>query len=517
MPQIITLKLTCHICKLNYLKIYNLKRHLKDVHGIVIEGARGKEIRRADTEDYIYSSPNTANALIHHRCIACDYHGASILDLKEHLTKTHTVSEINVEILADEVKPQPDLDEELIPEVEEELIPEVEEELIPEVDEELIPEVEENVNHVTSKTLNMLDKAYNNMQEDRKWQLSTGKCVENELYKFAKKCTYDHPSLSFIIDPYDITYIQHGVFTENEIQEIKEYNAVVMDTLPKDLVDYLLLFDCRTSEELRKACFENQKWYYPFNRTEHFYHDWIRRTVDMLIAEFESGSLKKEHHENWYMIRIWSLIDRMFSDVEDLEAVRGESTSIASSTRKNQDRVVPSMNGSAEYGCAEAGAKDEGMWGTKKLVEKGVKATKVLKDMLNDLCNLVDKEECHIRRLSTIGYIISGLSLELMIMDSPKGYCCRIKRTDLFSIPDSASQVRSKLLPLLSILIATKLHVVKVINTVEDHGLSDERLRRTLANVIESGQSFPGSPLRKPLLLPSCNITPTKRKHNNIS
>ncbi|KAI9281400.1 hypothetical protein BC943DRAFT_310244 [Umbelopsis sp. AD052] len=264
------------------------------------------------------------------------------------------------------------------------------------------------------------------MQEDRKWQLSTGKCVENELYKFAKKCTYDHPSLSFIIDPYDITYIQHGVFTENEIQEIKEYNAVVMDTLPKDLVDYLLLFGCRTSEELRKACFENQKWYYPFNRTEHFYHDWIRRTVDMLIVEFESGSLKKEHDENWYMIRIWSLIDRIFSDVEDLEAVRGQSTSIAASSRKNQDRVVPSMvkikrkamgrrgdlilrKGSAEYGCAEAGAKDEGMWGTKKLVEKAVKATKVLKDMLNDLCNLVDKEECHIRRLSTIGYIISGM------------------------------------------------------------------------------------------------------------
>jgi hypothetical protein len=64
--------------------------------------------------------------------------------------------------------------------------------------------------------------------------------------------------------------------------------------------------------------------------------------------------------------------------------------------------------GSAEYGCAEAGAKDEGLWGTEKLVEKGVKAAKVLKDMLNHLCDLVDKEECYIRQLSTIGYILSG-------------------------------------------------------------------------------------------------------------
>jgi hypothetical protein len=35
--------------------------------------------------------------------------------------------------------------------------------------------------------------------------------------------------------------------------------------------------------------------------------------------------------------------------------------------------------GSAEYGYAEAGAKDEGHWGTKKLLEKGVKAAKNVK------------------------------------------------------------------------------------------------------------------------------------------
>jgi len=40
------------------------------------------------------------------------------------------------------------------------------------------------------------------------------------------------------------------------------------------------------------------------------------------IAEFEAESLKEQHHENWYMIRIWSLIDRIFADVEGLEAVR---------------------------------------------------------------------------------------------------------------------------------------------------------------------------------------------------
>jgi hypothetical protein len=47
--------------------------------------------------------------------------------------------------------------------------------------------------------------------------------------------------------------------------------------------------------------------------------------------------------------------------------------------------------------------------------------------------------------------------MKLMIMDSPKGYYCRITRSKLFSIPTSASQVRSKLLPLTTVLISTKV------------------------------------------------------------
>jgi hypothetical protein len=40
------------------------------------------------------------------------------------------------------------------------------------------------------------------------------------------------------------------------------------------------------------------------------------------IAEFEAKSLNLQHSESWYMARIWTMIDRVFADVEDLEAVR---------------------------------------------------------------------------------------------------------------------------------------------------------------------------------------------------
>ena len=54
-----------------------------------------------------------------------------------------------------------------------------------------VQEDEESSNHVTSDTLDTLAKKYNDMQENRKWKLSTGKCVEDELYKFARQCTYE--------------------------------------------------------------------------------------------------------------------------------------------------------------------------------------------------------------------------------------------------------------------------------------------------------------------------------------
>ncbi|KAH8547513.1 hypothetical protein BGW37DRAFT_524296 [Umbelopsis sp. PMI_123] len=405
MRQTVTLQLSCHICQKSGYYGGNLRKHLK-THGITIKEKRGNRFRRCDNEQYIYTNAKDENAVVHNECIACEYHCADIFDLRAHINQTHTVLEVDKtdSLGSDDVdEPEPDDAE------------------------ELIAEDEESINNITIEKIETLTKAYSRMREEQKWRLSTGKCVEDELYKFAGQCTYEHPSLSFIVDPYDATYKQQGIFTESELQEIKDYNPVVMESLPQDLVDYLMLFDCRTTEEFLKACFENQ-------------HGTILSTGPNIsimigfegqIAEFEAGCLKVQHHENWYMVRIWSLIDRLFADIEDLEAVRGESGSIATAMRKNQDRVIPSMikmkrkamgrrgdrilsKGSVEYGCVEAGARDEGQWGTKKLLETGVKAAKILKDMLTHLADLVGNDESTVRQLRTIGYIHSGMHLMLM-------------------------------------------------------------------------------------------------------
>jgi hypothetical protein len=65
--------------------------------------------------------------------------------------------------------------------------------------------------------------------------------------------------------------------------------------------------------------------------------------------------------------------------------------------------------GKAEYGCAKAVAEDEGQWGTKILLEKGIKVAKILKDMFGQLCQFIDYDESTTRQLRTIGYVISGM------------------------------------------------------------------------------------------------------------
>lgn len=44
---------------------------------------------------------------------------------------------------------------------------------------------------VTIEKRDVLTEAFGRMRQEHKWKLSTGKCVEDELYKFALQCEYD--------------------------------------------------------------------------------------------------------------------------------------------------------------------------------------------------------------------------------------------------------------------------------------------------------------------------------------
>ncbi|CAG8683274.1 1470_t:CDS:2, partial [Scutellospora calospora] len=119
---------------------------------------------------------------------------------------------------------------------------------------------------------------------------------------------------------------------------------------------------------------------------------------------------KKDHLEGWLLSHVWLFIDKAFENIEGVEAIRGESCSIASSSRKNRDRNVPSVSSMPrkimsrrgyliirsmykEYGCGEAGKLYTGYNGTKVLRERGLKTPKMMKDQFDDLCKYIGSKE----------------------------------------------------------------------------------------------------------------------------
>lgn len=147
--------------------------------------------------------------------------------------------------------------------------------------------------------------------------------MEDSLYAFGKLQIGDHPSQSLIFDPCDSgLYIANNVFTQEEIDEILSYKNIKPVQLPGDIKEYLNRFNLQSTAEIRKVLYEKQSWEENFDRKKHFDLDWIKHSVYTLVREYENGSLKKDHSEDWYNIHIWCMIDHLFGNLEEIEIIR---------------------------------------------------------------------------------------------------------------------------------------------------------------------------------------------------
>ncbi|CAG8547968.1 13436_t:CDS:2, partial [Funneliformis caledonium] len=341
---------------------------------------------------------------------------------------------------------------------------------------------------------------YQNMDNDRKWKLTTGKIVEDSLYEFGMRCKYEHLCHSFIVDPNDYNYIVESVFTLEELNEIKEYKYKKLPNMPTDLLRYLNSFRKYNTRDLRKAVFETQSWNMPFNRDTHFDFDWVRNSIYNL----------------------------------------GESCSVASSARKNMNRMVSAIVSikrkvmgrradfliryiSTEYACSEVGKIFDGENGTKLLKERGKKTPKMMKDIFDNLCMAVGMKEEKIRKLQSVGFVHANLMVVLLRMDSPEGFVCRVNRTRMIGIPAKVEEFGSKAIHVIMLAWKAKMVVRNMIDLVEQNDaieLNEEEELEELQNCCESPQhrlqlpidsKTPPSPKRDTMYLPHCSKTPQKR------
>ncbi|KAG0929241.1 hypothetical protein G6F57_012745 [Rhizopus arrhizus] len=328
-----------------------------------------------------------------------------------------------------------------------------------------------------------VEEGFKLLRNDDKWMLSTGKIVEDSLYTFGKLHIADHPSQSLIFDAENAaSYIENNVFTLEEIQEIEAFKPKEFERLPNEIREYLNKFNCQSTNALRSVLYEKQSWEENYQRDQHFDLDWIKHSVYTLLRQYESGSLKKDHLENWYNVHIWSIIDSAFDDLEELE--------IISKVRKPMgyrfDFLIresnPKSTCSLEYGASEV-AKDLELNGNKVLKEGGEKLPKVLKDML-DL--LIERKQGDCDDLSTVGIVHSGLHLRVILADRPKGYVTRVTSYKELRLSTDITGFGEQVLPVLVQIYKIKTHVKKVYNLVKEKSKNKANESDWLDNCIKN-------------------------------
>lgn len=240
---------------------------------------------------------------------------------------------------------------------------------------------------------------FKKLDPTKKWILSTGKCVDDDLYMFDSQFNYDHPSKSLIMDPEDNNYTILDVFTQAELQEIRTYNEKQLPLMTSELKEHLMAYSKNNAQDIRRAL----RIHNTFDDDDDSDKDWINHTIYSILRQYEAGNMEKDHLEAWYQSQIWSMVENAFDTLEGIDAVTGESVSHASRKRKNANRHISSLNimdntqfghrldmifrkctpshsEALESGGSEAGTNDINSGTTKYLHERMYKLPRTLKD-----------------------------------------------------------------------------------------------------------------------------------------
>ncbi|CAB5315343.1 unnamed protein product [Rhizophagus irregularis] len=313
----------------------------------------------------------------------------------------------------------------------------------------------ENENEQEIDNLTNFDLIYHSLDPAKMWTLkSSGRIVEKVIYKYAQNLPYESYLHSFIIN--DVDKEAESLFQKEEWEEIFSFNLQKVPKIDKSLTDLMKNYSITDLSSFQKIIFEP---FLPadtlYSNKEHFDLNYIHLAYSIIhtLWENEDFTLDSSRLEGWYQHNIWCpIIDPAFRNSK-INLVRGEGMSTASSDRKNNkscnaDRKKIGRKGDGifrlkgdrlEIGGIEAGRKWEGKNG-RKYLRDSLKLSKMLRDMLVQLIKECNGDEQIIRKLQTVGMLHSANRFQLLTMDIPYGYICRIKR---FDIQEVAGQINN--------------------------------------------------------------------------
>ncbi|CAG8648635.1 1161_t:CDS:10 [Ambispora leptoticha] len=345
-----------------------------------------------------------------------------------------------------------------------------------------------------------VDEAYKLMDRRYMWKLSSGKVIEDELYKLGRELEFEHAVHSFILDIDD--ELVADCFTETELREIELTPIPEVPELSDEVNDFLDKFIGKTNLKEIRQLIKELSFGIDYDCEKHHDMDYICLALHALIREIESGKITEANLENWFNCHVWSMVfDHAFENIKAISVIRGESTSVSTATRKNKktkrklgDRRKIGRRG--DWILRAVGNGDKNEFGAGEA------------DMLLNLMEKIGWNEEARKKIQTVGIIHGGLMMTIAYIDNPMGYICRLRRSDLMEVPDMAEKFESILT-----ILASVLNIKSVV-------------RETIKIVQRSGQtnkSFKSAGLRKRTRnesqhhLSACMSTPKKARVCKVS
>lgn len=322
---------------------------------------------------------------------------------------------------------------------------------------------------------------YSKIEEKDKGNLSTGKKISDCMYDLARNSVFEHPVHSYIFDTSDPVWRTY--FTPEELKEAKDYNSKLVVNIPEEL--QILMSSFENKEYTTASHYYDHALEYKFPLGTHFDKRWVQESIMSACELFDSHHNRlnlNEYSEGNLLHEVWNFVYKLYKDRE-IVAKLGERCSIATSLAKNNKRSLEAITprgrkimGSRvdivftadeiELGACEVGKGNVSIVDDKYLNDGLKKLPKTLRDILVTQITInPDKTNS----LCTVGYLMMGLSMELLVVDMPFGsLISRVVKSSRLAYPVKIKNFAIDFIPLLELAYTGKQIMKKNINVLDD-------------------------------------------------
>ncbi|KAG9290443.1 hypothetical protein G9A89_007174 [Geosiphon pyriformis] len=390
--------------------------------------------------------------------------------------------------------------------------------------------IKENDNTDVEEILHQFSITYKSLEAEKKWTLKSGRKVEDIIYKYGSKLKDEDLVHSFVINV-DDQKIRH-LFSKDEWKEIMIINTESKGApkIEENLLKFLLRYRKTTFRELRKVIRESSSLENcNFDTDKWFDYVWMNNCVSNLSTLYavKPNVFQTSHLERWYDVNIWSsIIDQCMWNISELQLVRGESFSIASTDRKSKNRslgdrkpfgrrcdgIFRMEKSRQECGASEHGRLFLGENGTKFLTD-GHKLAKVMKDMFTslsmDLCVKTMKD------IEIIAYLHSERMMQIFVADYPGGYLVRLCKGNVLQVPETLDKI-DDLLKLMATVLSSKLRIIRTVRLLRSVSQPEEKsneefMGELLLDIAQIDRSN-SSKTERYIQMPDTAKTPSKKR-----